>query len=278
MGVLIKRRMCLMGLPVVTDSVQSYLAQVSRYPMLSAEDEFRVAERYYKTRSIEDAHTLVTSNLRYVVKIALEFRNYGCRLADLIQEGNIGLMTAVKKFNPYKGFRLITYATWWIRSFIQDYILKSRGLVRKSTKALKKKLFYKAPALADGSAGEEPSYVSHEELELKSDLSLDAPIRDDNSTHLDLLRDEGPGPLESVARSQESFLVRQEVSSALALLNEKERVVVEKRLMSDEPESLQVIGDALGITRERVRQIESQAMKKLEKSLLRIRQPLPQGA
>ncbi|MBW7957449.1 MAG: sigma-70 family RNA polymerase sigma factor [Deltaproteobacteria bacterium] len=267
-----------MGLPVVTDSVQSYLAEVSRYPILSAEDEFRVAERYYKTRAIEDAHTLVTSNLRYVIKIALEFRNYGCRLADLIQEGNIGLMTAVKKFNPYKGFRLITYATWWIRSFIQDYILKSRGLVRKSTKALKKKLFYKTPALTDGAAGEDLSYASPEDLELRSDLSLDAPLKEDSTTHLDLLKDEGPGPLETVAHSEESAIVKKEVSSALALLNEKERVVVEKRLMSDEPESLQVIGDALGITRERVRQIESQAMKKLEKSLVRIKQALPQGA
>ncbi len=266
-----------MSLPVVTDSVQSYLAEVSRYPMLSAEDEFRVAERYYKTRSIEDAHTLVTSNLRYVVKIALEFRNYGCRLADLIQEGNIGLMTAVKKFNPYKGFRLITYATWWIRSFIQDYILKSRGLVRKNTKALKRKLFYKAPALADGA---EPDVhpAAAEEVEFKNDLSLDAPLREDSATHLDLLRDEGPGPLEAVALSEERALVRKEVSSALALLNEKERVVVQKRLMADEPESLQVIGDALGVTRERVRQIESQAIKKLEKSLVRVKQALPQGA
>lgn len=269
---------CLMGLPVVTDSVQSYLAEVSRYPMLSAEDEFRVAERYYKTRAIEDAHTLVTSNLRYVVKIALEFRNYGCRLADLIQEGNIGLMTAVKKFNPYKGFRLITYATWWIRSFIQDYILKSRGLVRKSTKALKKKLFYKPTALTDG-AEAEVQLSSPEDADLRNDLSLDATVGEDSTTHLDLLKDEGPGPLESVARNQESALVQREVSSALALLNEKERVVVEKRLMADEPESLQVIGDSLGITRERVRQIESQALKKLEKSLVRMKLAgLPQGA
>src|SRR3989337_3158734 len=120
-----------MGLPVVSDSIQSYLAEVNRYPVRSAEDEFTVAERYYRNRSIEDAHTLVTSNLKYVVKIALEYRNYGCRLADLIQEGNIGLMTAVKKFDPYKGFRLITYAKWWIKAFIQDFILKTTGLVKR---------------------------------------------------------------------------------------------------------------------------------------------------
>ncbi|MDP2690246.1 MAG: sigma-70 family RNA polymerase sigma factor, partial [Deltaproteobacteria bacterium] len=107
-----------MGLPVLSDNtLHSYLAEINRYPVLSQEDEFAVAERYYRERSMEDAHKLVVSNLRYVVKIALEFRQYGCRLADLIQEGNIGLMVAVKKFNPYKGFRLITYATWWIRSF-----------------------------------------------------------------------------------------------------------------------------------------------------------------
>src|SRR3972149_1876841 len=151
-----------MGLPVVSDSIQSYLAEVNRYPVLSAEDEFTVAERYYRNRPIEDAHTLVASNLRYVVKIALEFRNYGCRLADLIQEGNIGLMMAVKKFNPFKGFRLITYATWWIKSFIQDFILKSKGLVRRAARDLKRKLFYRTPSelpSGDGPADAEEAGV-----------------------------------------------------------------------------------------------------------------------
>lgn len=255
-----------MSLPVVTDSVQSYLAEVNRYRLLTPEEERTVAERYYRTRSIEDAHTLVTSNLRYVVKIALEFRNYGCRLADLIQEGNIGLMMAVKKFNPFKGFRLITYATWWIRSFIQDFILKSKGLVRRGTRDLKKKLFYRNAELASGTdadGGAEP-------MAFGEDLSLNANVADNSTTHMELLKDDCPGPLEAVAEIESSALMKREVANALACLNEKERVVIEKRVMSDEPESLQGLGEKLGVTRERVRQIESQALKKLEKSLGRI--------
>jgi RNA polymerase sigma-32 factor len=257
-----------MSLPVVTDSVQSYLAEVNRYKLLTPEEERSVAERYFKTKSIDDAHTLVISNLRYVVKIALEFRNYGCRLADLIQEGNIGLMVAVKKFNPFKGFRLITYATWWIKSFIQDYILKTKGLVRHDTRDLKKKLFYRNPS--ELTAGEE-SASDEESGVFFDDLSLNAAIAENGATHMELLRDEGPGPVEAVSEKQTSALVKREVTNALACLNEKERVVIVNRVMSDEPESLQGLGDRLGLTRERVRQIESQALKKLEKSLARIK-------
>src|SRR3990170_314057 len=255
-----------MGLPVVSDSIQSYLAEVNRYPVLSAEDEFTVAERYYRNRSIEDAHTLVISNLRYVVKIALEFRNYGCRLADLIQEGNIGLMVAMKKFNPFKGFRLITYATWWIKSFIQDFILKTKGLVRHDTRDLKKKLFYRNPSELTSNAGEE-SAGGEDSAVFFDDLSLNAAVSENGATHMELLRDEGPGPVEAISAKQTSALVKREVTDALACLNEKERVVIENRVMSDEPESLQGLGDRLGLTRERVRQIESQALKKLGRSL-----------
>ena len=257
-----------MGLPVVSDSIQSYLAEVKRHPVLSAEDEFTIAERYYRTRSIEDAHRLVISNLRYVVRIALEFRSYGCRLADLIQEGNIGLMTAVKKFNPYKGFRLITYATWWIRSFIQEFILKSKGLVRRGTKALKKQLFYRN-ALPSGETGNVS--IDEDPIHATNDLSLNAAVGEDSTTHLDLLNYEGPGPVEATAMRQESAIVKKEVSGALALLNEKERIVIENRVMADEPESLQALGDRLGLTRERVRQIESQALKKLQRTLSRVK-------
>lgn len=261
-----------MSLPVVADSIQTYLAEVNRYPLLTPEEERTVAERYFRTKSIEDAHTLVTSNLRYVVKIALEFRNYGMRLADLIQEGNIGLMVAVKKFNPFKGFRLITYATWWIKSFIQEHIIKSKGLVRRSARDLKKKLFYKsAPELAD--TGEDAPEL------LCDDLSLDAAMTGRTTTHMDMLREEGPGPLEAVSEKQASSLVKREVTSALARLNEKERVVIERRVMSDEPESLQELGLRLGVTRERVRQIESQALKKLGKTLSRVNEEgLPEPA
>jgi len=203
-------------------------------------EEFEVAVRYFRNRSIDDAHKLVVSNLRYVVKIALEFRNYGMRLVDLIQEGNIGLMTAVKKFNPFKGFRLITYATWWIRSFIQEFILKNKGMVRRGGKELKKKLFYRNSG-KDGINNERLALPEASEPVDASDLSLNASISDDAVTHLDMLRDDGPGPVETVAERQSTALVKKEVSGALALLNDKERMVIETRLMTDEPESLQSI-------------------------------------
>ena len=260
-----------MSLPVLTDSIQSYMAEVNRYPVLTPDEEFRIAERYYKHKSLDDAHTLVVSNLRYVVKLAFEFRNYGCRLADLIQEGNIGLMVAVKKFNPYKGFRLITYATWWIKSFMQDFILKTRGIVKRGTKSLKRKLFYKKEAplspLEDiETAPLEKSY-GYEDAELSHDLSLNTSISDGTATHLDMLPDAAPGPLETAAVKQEGAIVKREVTNALALLNDKERLVIENRLMAEEPASLQSIGERLGLTRERVRQIESSALKKLQKTL-----------
>jgi len=253
-----------MGLPVLTDSIEGYLADVNRYPVLSREEEYEIADRYYRLGRVEDAHRLVTSNLRYVVKIALEFRSYGCRLADLIQEGNIGLMVAVKKFNPYKGFRLITYATWWIRSFMQDFIVKTRGLVRHNTKALKKKLFYRKD---DAIARAEAAMTSGGyDLSLNAEIS---PERDAETTHLDLLTDERTGPLETCAAKEEQAKVKSEVSDALAVLNERERLVIEKRVMAEKPESLQGLGDRLGLTRERVRQIENAAKKKLRNILSR---------
>jgi RNA polymerase sigma-32 factor len=255
-----------MSLPVLTDSIQSYMTEVNRYPVLSQDDEFEVAERYLKHKSLEDAHTLVTSNLRYVVKIAFEFRNYGCRLADLIQEGNIGLMVAVKKFDPYKGFRLITYATWWIKSFMQEFILKTRGMVRRGSKALKRKLFYRNEAPLGDDAALEMNAVT-EDSDNYYDLSLNSPVADEGPSHLDMLPDMASGPFETVETRQECALVKKEVSSALSLLNDKERLIVEKRLMAEEPASLQSIGERLGLTRERVRQIESSAMKKLQKTL-----------
>ncbi len=256
-----------MGLPVVSDSLQSYLQEINRYPVLSSEEEFEVAERYFRGKNIDDAHKLVISNLRYVVRIALEFRSYGCRLADLIQEGNIGLMVAVKKFNPYKGFRLITYATWWIKSFIQDFILRTTGIVKRNSKALKKRLFYKnggAIPLEEGQRAPEPNA---EGVEFPHDLSLNTPSLDEKSAWIDMLSDSRPGPVEAVAVNEESAIVKKEIKHALALLNEKERLVINKRVMADEPESLQSVGDELGLTRERVRQIESSALKKLRDSL-----------
>lgn len=257
-----------MALPVITDSLNNYLVEINRYPVLTQTEELIVAERYYKSQSIEDAHTLVISNLRYVVKIALEYRNYGCRLADLIQEGNIGLMMAVKKFNPLKGFRLITYATWWIKSFMQEFILKTRGIVKREAKSMKKRLFYRNGAEAGVSS--DPAQAGVDLIEASNDLSLDVAISQqagNSVTHLDMLRDDCQAIEDAAADRQSRTIITKEVSGALDLLNEKERYVIQNRVMADEPSSLQEIGARLGLTRERIRQIETAALKKLQRSL-----------
>ncbi len=243
---------------VLSDNLNSYIAGINKYPLLTTEEEFGLAERYFKHKEIDAAHRLVTANLRFVVKIAYEYRNYGCRLADLIQEGNIGLMMAVKKFNPHKGFRLITYAAWWIRAYMQDFILKTKGLVRHATKELKRRLFYRKDPLTESSVPD---------AEFLADISLDSTIADDRTTRLDMLRAPAPELADAVSSVEEEAIVRSEVNGALAVLNNRERLVVEKRLMADEPLSLQAVGDMLGITRERVRQIESSAIKKLKNAL-----------
>ena len=252
-----------MGLPVVSDSLDAYLVEVSRFPLLTREEERELSIHYLETKDVESAQTLVTSHLRFVVKVAMEYRNYGIALKDLVQEGNLGLMNAVKKFDPFKGYRLITYAVWWIRSFIQEYILRTKGIVKRSSKALKKKLFYKSPASLDDGLSE--AGAAHDAA---VDLSLDTPISEgEDKTHLDMIVDPTKDQAQYVSDLQEDEIRKDKVTTALALLNDKERFIVANRLMNDEPLSLQRIGDKFGISRERVRQIERATKEKLKKSL-----------
>lgn len=275
------------SLPVVKGSLNTYLSEINHFPLLSPEEEHQLAVRFREEGDIEAAHKLVTCNLRFVVKIAHEYSAYGLRMSDLIQEGNIGLMTAVKKFDPYKGIRLISYAVWWIRAMIQSFILRSWSLVKIGTTQAQRKLFYKLSqtkrALSQMLRGssqeflEEPSRdliakklhvrdqdVEEMELRMKGhDTSLDTPLSDDSrTTALDLLVSPD-NQEEALARAEENDHVRARVKDALTTLNEKERYIVEKRLMNDEPMTLQEIGDHYKISRERARQLEERAKMKL---------------
>jgi RNA polymerase sigma-32 factor len=274
-------------LPVLKNSLESYLVKINQIPLLTPEEEFRLAVKYRKDNDIEAAHKLITSNLRFVVKVALEYRTYGVKLADLIQEGNIGLMMAVKKFNPYKGYRFISYAVWWIRAYIQNYIIKTWSLVKIGTTQAQKKLFYKIgkvrKALESNQENEKKyellakdlhvpkgDIVEMEQRMSSRDLSLDSTFDEDHElTHLELLQDDRLNQEELLAQEEEKRIREQNVSNVMKRLSEKEMYVIKNRVMADEPLTLQEIGDHLKLSRERVRQIESEALKKLKKEMSR---------
>lgn len=270
-----------MELPSVTSILEIYIAQINRYPILSADEEFRYAVKFKKYNDMEAAEKLVVSNLRFVVKIAHEYRNYGIKLADLIQEGNIGLMHAVKKFDPYKGYRLISYAVWWIRAYIQNFIIKSWSLVKIGTTQAQRKLFFKlgqakkkleALSQKNPEFGEIAESLGVKETEIEEmdqrltyrDLSLDSYISGEGETsHIDYLTYKGEDQETSLIRKEEMDIVKRNIAGALTNLNERESYIVRHRIMTDSPKTLQEIGTKYNITRERARQIEKQALKKL---------------
>jgi RNA polymerase sigma-32 factor len=274
-------------LPVVKNSLESYLVKINQFPLLTPEEEFRLAVKYRKYNDIEAAHKLITSNLRFVVKVAFEYRTYRVKLLDLIQEGNIGLMMATKKFNPYKGYRFISYAVWWIRAYIQNYIIKTWSLVKIGTTQAQKKLFYKIGKVRKALESDQENENKYEllakdlhvpkgdivEMEQRMssrDLSLDSTFDEDHElTHLDLLQDDRLDQEELLAQEEEKRIREQKVINAMKRLSEKEMYVIKNRIMADEPLTLQEIGDHLKLSRERVRQIESEALKKLKKEMSR---------
>ena len=198
--------------------MESYLAQINQFPLLTRDEEFKLAVKYRKYNDIESAQQLITANLRFVVKVAFEYKSYGVKLQDLIQEGNIGLMMAVKKFNPYKGYRFISYAIWWIRAYIQNFIIKTWSLVKIGTTQAQKKLFYKIGKVRKALESDGPREKKYERLakdldvakediiEMEQrmaarDLSLDAPFDEGQElTHLDLLREDSPNQEEAIAQ------------------------------------------------------------------------------
>ena len=270
-----------MNLPVVTDTLDLYMADINRFPILSPDEEFKLAVKFKKNSDLEAAEKLVTANLRFVVKIAYEYKNYRVKLIDLIQEGNIGLMHAVKKFDPYKGYRLISYAVWWIRAYMQNYVIKSWSLVKIGTTQAQRKLFFKLNQMKkklQGISEKNPEFKDIaemlnvkeseiEEMDLRlahRDVSLDASINEDGeSMYIDHLVSEGQSQEEALIKYEETALVKRNIAGALANLNERESHIVRHRIMADKPETLQEIGNKFNITRERSRQIEKEALKKL---------------
>jgi RNA polymerase sigma-32 factor len=264
--------------------LERYLEEVHRYPLLSPEEEVALARSFRQSRDPAAAKALVTANLRFVVKIANGYRGYGLRVADVIQEGNLGLMKAVQKFDPDLGIRLVSYAVWWIRAYIQSHILQSWSVVRIGTTQAQRRLFF---ALArtrreierSGAAGDLDENVARaldvrlEEVRDVSrrlegrDVSLDAPDADGGTSQLDRVAAAGELPDELLSRARESAHRRQRVGQALSLLTERERLIVEERIMADEPATLQDLGSRLGFSRERARQIEIRARGKLRAAL-----------
>jgi len=265
-------------------SLTKYLSEINRYPLLSVDEEQRLARRHAEKGDLDAAHRLVTSNLRFVVKVAYEYRSYGLKMGDLIQEGNMGLMKAVQKFDPDKQIRLISYGVWWIRAYIQNYILRSWSLVKLGTTQAQRKLFFSLARTRRelerlGGADDErkiarklhvkPSEVREMQQRMEGrDLSLDAPLGDDGgASHVDFLAADDAAPDEQLGRTETGNLVRTKVADALDRLESRERFIIEQRLMSENPMTLKELGDHFGFSRERARQLELRAKELLREEL-----------
>lgn len=271
---------------VTTDAMSRYMAEISKYPVLSREDEQKLAIRYKETGDPKAAEALVTANLRFVVKIAAEYTKFGSKLIDLVQEGNVGLMHAVKEFNPYKGVRLITYAVWWIRGYIQEYLMRQYSMVRIGTTANQRKLFYQLQkqrqeleklgyregiAQLSGRLGipEEEIQTMQQRLSGR-DLSLDQPLSqsEGNATLLDFQSESsGDTLVETLGTAEEVELLKQKIDEIRPELNERELELLEKRLLTDNPVTLQEIGEKHGVSREAVRQMEARLLQKIKNAV-----------
>jgi RNA polymerase sigma-32 factor len=271
------------SLPAPTTSLERYLAEISNDPILSRKEEYKLAMRYKKKGDLEAARKLISSNLRFVVKISNEYKNYGLNLMDLIQEGNIGLMQAVKRFDPTKGYRLISYAVWWIRAYIHNYIIGSWSLVKIGTTQAQRKLFYKLRStknkmditeenlspedyknLADELGVSDEEVIEMDQRMGGKDLSLDAELSSSgDTTHLDFLVDDVSNQEDIITKAEEEEKVKSELETALESLKERERFIIENRILRDKPLTLEELGTILNLSRERIRQIESVALQKI---------------
>ena len=278
------------SLPIVTaeGGLSRYLEEIRRFPMLEPQQEYMLAKSWREQGDREAAHQLVTSHLRLVAKIAMGYRGYGLPISEIVSEGNVGLMQAVKRFEPEKGFRLATYAMWWIKASIQEYILRSWSLVKMGTTANQKKLFFnlrkaksKISALQEGDMRPDQVTVIAKRLgvteqdvvdmnrRLGGDSSLNAPIREDGDSGewQDWLADDSASQETVMAEHEELDNRRKALSDALTVLNDRERRIFEARRLADNPITLEELADEFGVSRERVRQIEVRAFEKVQKAV-----------
>jgi RNA polymerase sigma-32 factor len=278
------------ALPILTaeSGLTRYLEEIRRFPMLEPQEEYMLAKRWREHGDRQAAHQLVTSHLRLVAKIAMGYRGYGLPISEVISEGNVGLMQAVKRFEPEKGFRLATYAMWWIKASIQEYILRSWSLVKMGTTANQKKLFFnlrkaksKISALNEGDMrpdqvatiakrlGVTEQDVVEMNRRLGGDTSLNAPIREDGDSGewQDWLVDESADQEENLAADEELGNRRKALTQALSVLNDRERRIFEARRLADNPITLEELAEEFGVSRERVRQIEVRAFEKVQKAV-----------
>ncbi len=269
-----------------------YLQEIKKFPILAPEEEYMLAKRWREHGDTDAAAKLVNSHLRLVAKIAMGYRGYGLPTSELISEGNIGLMQGVKKFEPERGFRLATYAMWWIRASIQEYILRSWSLVKMGTTAAQKKLFFnlrrmknKIDAFEDGDlkpedvtkiatdlgVSEDDVISMNRRMAMGGDTSLNVPLRDDSEgSWQDFLVDSEPLQDERVAEAEEARIRHDLLIEALGALNERERHILSERRLTDEPKTLEELSQVYDVSRERIRQIEVRAFEKLQKAMQRI--------
>jgi RNA polymerase sigma-32 factor len=262
----------------------SYLSRIDRYQLLTPDEERALAAKWRRDRDQEAAARLVTANLRFVVKIAFEYRTYGLRLLDLIQEGNLGLLVAVDRFDPERGVRLTTYAVWWIRAYIQEFIRRQWSLVRFGTTRAEQRCFYRLrrerqrlerhggradPERLASALGVRPEELETIESRItRRDLSLDDPAyMDTDETRGDRLADDRPGPESTLAEQEVWEEAHQRIHHALDELDPRERAILARRYLAVKPATLKELGAAFGISRERVRQLEARAKAKLREAL-----------
>ncbi|HMM14217.1 MAG TPA: RNA polymerase sigma factor RpoH [Parvibaculum sp.] len=279
----------LMPAPSPEASLSRYLQEIRKFPMLEPQEEYMLAKRWREHEDAEAAHKMVTSHLRLVAKIAMGYRGYGLPIGEVISEGNVGLMQAVKRFDPEKGFRLATYAMWWIRASIQEYILRSWSLVKMGTTAAQKKLFFnlrkvkgqiqaiedgdlhpdQVTQIADRLGVTEAEVISMNRRLSGPDNSLNAPLRQDSEggEWQDWLVDETADQETSLGERQELSVRQEMLAEAMQTLNEREMHILTERRLKDEPATLEDLSQEYGISRERVRQIEVRAFEKLQKAM-----------